>query len=75
MASPKKKVSHEAKMAALRALSMDELIKRLEEGRDELMRARFKHATATLENTASLKTMREEIARVQTVMNEKLRSV
>ncbi|MBD5607704.1 MAG: 50S ribosomal protein L29 [Desulfovibrio sp.] len=74
MASPKKKISRKDKVEALRALSMDELIKKLAENEDELMRARFKHATATLEDTAMLKTKRREIARIQTVMNEKLRS-
>ncbi|MDE5832008.1 MAG: 50S ribosomal protein L29 [Desulfovibrio sp.] len=75
MASPKKKTSHKDKIGALRAMGMDELIKKLMESEDELMRARFKHATAALSDTASLKTMRREIARIQTVMNEKLRRV
>ena len=75
MASPKKKINRKEQVEALRALSMDELIKKLMENEDELMRARFKHATAALEDTAMLKTKRREIARIQTVMNEKLRRV
>lgn len=55
----------------LRALSVDELQKKLAERREELMRARFKHATAALEDTALLPALRREIARIFTVMKEK----
>lgn len=73
MASPKKKENIKDRVAALRAMEMDALIKKLAESQDELMRDRFKHATATLENTAALKKKRGEIARIKTIMNEKSR--
>ena len=57
--------------AELRALSVEDLRKSLAERQEELMSARFKHATATLEDTASLKTLRRQIGRIQTILHEK----
>lgn len=57
--------------AELRALSVEELVKNLSEKQEELMRARFKHASATLEDTAELKTMRRQIGRIETILHEK----
>lgn len=58
--------------AALRSLGVEELQKKIAEAQDGLMRDRFRHATASLANTASLKTARREIARMQTVLQQKL---
>lgn len=57
--------------ADLRGLDLAELEKRLAEEREKLMRDRFRHATAALENTASLKTSRRQIARLETIITEK----
>lgn len=57
--------------ADLRAQSVEELQNDLVNKLEELMQARFKHATATLENTAELKTMRRQIARLETILHEK----
>lgn len=57
--------------ADLRAQSVEELRKDLTDKLEELMRMRFKHAQATLENTASLKTMRRQIAQIETILHEK----
>ena len=35
------------------------------------MSARFKHAAAQLEKTSELKVMRKQVARIETVLNEK----
>ena len=43
----------------------------LAEQREELMTARFKHATAQLEKTSELKAMRRQVARISTVLTEK----
>lgn len=56
---------------ALRALSVEDLRSKLAEQRQELMQARFKHAVAQLEKTSELKTMRRQVARMETVLNEK----
>lgn len=55
----------------LRAMSVEELTTKLSEESEELMRARFKHASAALEKTSELKEMRRQIARISTVLNEK----
>ena len=57
--------------ADLRALSVEELRGKLVEQRQELMTVRFKHAAAQLEKTSELKAMRKQVARIETVLNEK----
>lgn len=57
--------------AELRKLSPEELKAKLSDEREALMRARFRHAAAQLENTSELRAMRRQIARIETVMNEK----
>ena len=49
-------------------MSDDELTKKLEEGRAELFNLRFQMATSQLDNTARVKTVKRDIARVQTEM-------
>lgn len=55
----------------LRKLSAEELKAKLAEQREELMQARFKHATAQLEKTSELKAMRRQVARISTILNQK----
>lgn len=57
--------------AALRAKDVAELRKELAEEREKLMRDRFRHATAQLQDTASLRATRRQIARLETVLKEK----
>lgn len=57
--------------ASLRELDVAELRKKLSEEQEKLMRDRFSHATASLTDTASLKTTRRQIARIETVIQEK----
>ncbi|CAK7025168.1 MAG: hypothetical protein DESF_01047 [Desulfovibrio sp.] len=69
----KKKTDKSARPAAadLRSMSVEELRGKLTEQRQELMTARFKHAAAQLEKTSELKAMRKQVARIETVLNEK----
>ena len=55
----------------LRQLSDEELVRKIEEGREELFNLRFQAATGALENTARLKLAKREIARILTVRNER----
>lgn len=72
MADAKKGAANSRKLTAeLRALGAEELEKKLAEQQEQLMRDRFSHATAALENTALLKKTRRQIARIETVLNEK----
>ena len=56
------------KYTDIKAMSGDELTKKLEEGRAELFNLRFQMATSQLDNTARVKTVKRDIARVQTEM-------
>lgn len=56
------------KNAELRKLDYGQLQEKLNENKERLMRSRFEHATATLENTALLRTLRQDIARIETRM-------
>ena len=69
----KKKTDKGARPVAadLRSMSVEELRGKLAEQRQELMTARFKHAAAQLEKTSELKAMGKQVARIETVLNEK----
>ena len=56
------------KMTDIRELSDEELTKKLEDGRAELFNLRFQMATSQLDNPARVKTVKRDIARVQTEM-------
>ncbi len=56
------------KYSEIQALTDEELAKKLEEGRAELFNLRFQMATSQLDNTARVKTVKRDIARVQTEM-------
>ena len=56
------------KPAEIRALSDEELAKKLEDGRAELFNLRFQMATSQVDNTARVKNVKRDIARVQTEM-------
>jgi large subunit ribosomal protein L29 len=73
MASEKKKTQSDKGRTAkeLRELSRGELEAGLAEERRELLDMRFRHATAQLERTSSLKTARRRIARLETILREK----
>jgi large subunit ribosomal protein L29 len=55
----------------LKELAVEELVQKARELRDEFFNAKVKHATGQLENTAKLKSLRRDIARVETVLGEK----
>ena len=55
----------------IRDLSDNELLEHIKTARRELFGLRFQHATAELENTASLKRAKREIARALTVARER----
>jgi large subunit ribosomal protein L29 len=57
--------------AALRELQTEELAERLTEAKEELFNLRFQLATSQLDNTARLKAVKKDIARIRTVMRER----
>jgi large subunit ribosomal protein L29 len=54
----------------LRKLSAEELIKKQGEFTQELFNLTFQLHTGRLENTAKLKTIRKDIARISTILTE-----
>lgn len=54
------------KYKEIRELSDEELAQKLEDGRSELFNLRFQMATSQLDNTARVKTVKKDIARVLT---------
>ncbi|MCA9509161.1 MAG: 50S ribosomal protein L29 [Myxococcota bacterium] len=59
------------KASELRGLSLDELEQKVKDQRKVFFDAKLRHVTGQLENTAQLKTLKREIARVETVLREK----
>lgn len=59
------------KASELKDLSREELQSKLNELKQEHFNLRFQHATAQLENTATIGKLKKDIARVMTVMNER----
>ncbi len=60
--------------AELRAKSPDELRTQLESLKKEAFNLRFQQATGQLENTARMRSVRRDAARIKTVLNEKART-
>ena len=59
----------------LKAKSVNELSEDLVAAKKELFNLRFQNATNQLDNTARIKDVRRNIARIQTVMTEKSKAL
>ncbi len=57
--------------AEMRTLHGDDLESKLREAKEELFNLRFQNATGQLDNTARLRAVRKDIARIYTVMRER----
>lgn len=55
----------------LRELDADALATKLAEAKEELFNLRFQNATGQLDNTAGLRSVRRDIARIYTVITER----
>ena len=60
-----------SKAAELRELPDDDLYVRIESAKEELFNLRFQLATGQLDNTARLKELRHDVARLATVLRER----
>ena len=56
------------KTKELHELTVDELNTKLKDLKEELFNLRFRHAIGQLENSASLKTCKKDIAKVKTIL-------
>ncbi|MBW1709285.1 MAG: 50S ribosomal protein L29 [Deltaproteobacteria bacterium] len=59
------------KASEIRDLSLEELVEKERELREELFNFNFQNATNQLENTARIPQTRKEIARIRTIIREK----
>ena len=59
------------KTKELRALSVDDLVKKEQDVREDLFKLRFQHSIRRLENPSKLAVLKKDIARIQTVLTEK----
>ena len=55
----------------IRNTETQELLDKVEEYKKELFGLRFQQATGQLENTARIKTVRKNIARIKTIIRER----
>ena len=60
------------KNSDLREMALEELNQKEVDVREELFNLKFQHAIGKLENTARLKEMKRDIARVNTVRRERM---
>ena len=60
-----------AYLEELKSLTVADLQSQLVDAKKELFNLRFKNATNQLDNTARIKEVRKNIARIQTVITEK----
>jgi large subunit ribosomal protein L29 len=63
------------KATEIRGLSNDDLTVKLKEGRTELFNLRFQMATSQLDNTARIKIVKKDIARLLTEIRARQESV
>ena len=61
------------KAREIRSKSVAELATQLVAAKEELFRLRFQHATHQLDDTSQLRLRRRDIARIQTVLADKIR--
>ncbi|MFZ5759751.1 MAG: 50S ribosomal protein L29 [Thermodesulfobacteriota bacterium] len=59
------------KAKEIRSLSLDELSVKVKDLSEELNKLKFQHGFRPLENTAKLKVLRKDIARLRTIITEK----
>ena len=62
------------KPSEIRSKSVPELAGQLGEAKEQLFRLRFQHATHQLDDPSQLRWVRRDIARIQTIISEKVRA-
>ena len=61
------------KNSVIRTLTIEELQQRLLSEKEQLQKLKFAHAVSPIENPMKLKEARKIVARISTVLNEKLK--
>lgn len=55
----------------IRKMTTENIVKKIEEKKEELFNLRFKQATGTLEKPARLHELRKDVARLKTILKER----
>ena len=59
------------KARELRDLTKEELLKKKKDFKEEIFNLRFQHSTGQLENTARMKLLKRDVARIEMALREK----
>jgi large subunit ribosomal protein L29 len=55
----------------LKELTKEELLKKKKDMKEELFNLRFQHSSGQLENTARLKLLKKDVAKIETILRQK----
>ena len=55
----------------IKELTKEELLKRKKDLKEEMFNLRFQHSTGQLENTARMKVIKKDVARLETILRQK----
>ena len=58
-------------MKEIRDLTNDQIIKKIEESKEEIFNLRFSQATGNLEKPSRIRELRKSVARMKTVLKER----
>jgi large subunit ribosomal protein L29 len=61
------------KASEIRELSLEEMIKKAEDLREELFNLRFQHGSGQLENPQKMKEAKKDVAKIETIIRETAR--
>jgi large subunit ribosomal protein L29 len=64
-------MKHKDKMNEMKKLTTEEITKKINDAKEELLRLRMKQATGTLENPARIHELRKDVARYKTILSER----
>ena len=64
-------MKHKDKMNEMSKLTTEEINKRINESKEELLRLRMKQATGSLENPARIHELRKDVARLKTILKNR----
>ena len=55
----------------LKELTKEEILKRKKDIKEEMFNLRFQHSTGQLENTARMRVLKKDVARIETILRQK----
>ena len=64
-------MKHKDKMNEMNKLTTEEIGKKINDAKEELLRLRMKQATGTLENPARIHELRKDVARYKTILSSR----